>query len=61
MKNQRESPPSRKTVRWRINGYSNRELLLLLPGAYFDSFHLNCLWTFIKPGSETANRDSVVT
>lgn len=57
----KESTPSRKAVRLRINGYSNCELLLPLPGAHFNSFHLNCLWTFIKPGSETANRDSVAT
>lgn len=60
-KKQKESTPSRKAVRWRINVCSNRDLLLPVPGAHFDSFHLNCLGTFIKPANETANRDSVVT
>lgn len=53
--------PSGKVVKWRMNDYSNRELLLPLPGIQVDSFHLNSLWTFIKAGSETANRDSVLT
>lgn len=42
-------------------GRPNHDLLLVLPEAQFNPFSLNRLWTFIKQGSETANRDSEAT
>lgn len=39
----------------------HHDLLLVLPEAQFNPFNLNCLWTFIKQGSETANGDGEAT
>lgn len=50
-----------EAVRWRIKGWSNHHLPLVLPESQFNPFNLNRLWTFIKQGSETANRDSEAT